>query len=118
MSKRAFVAGALLIAAAIAQAEETPLKDPMRPFVAAAPGAAAEAAGPRFALTAVLIAPTRRVAVVNGKPYVLGEAVDGAEIVAIAPESVRLREGSVELVISLGRPGNGQASRVEGETVP
>ena len=45
----------------------------MRPFRRRSPAAAAAAArAPRFVLTAVLIAPSRRVAVVNGKPYAAG----------------------------------------------
>jgi hypothetical protein len=93
--KPARIAASLLLTAATVMAEEPPLRDPMRPFTSGAvTGAAAAAAVPRFVLTAVLIAPTRRVAIVNGKPYGLGDAVDGAEIVAIELGSVRLREGA------------------------
>jgi hypothetical protein len=111
---------ALLAVAGAVCAEETPVRDPMRPFgnVAAAAGAAVAASAPRFALTVVLIAPTRRVAIVNGKPYAQGETVDGAEIVAIEQDAVRLREHGAELVISLGRPSNGRPPIVQGETVP
>jgi hypothetical protein len=106
--------------AAVARAEDTPpARDPMRPFGAvAAAGVASAASAPRFALTAVLIAPTRRVAIVNGKPYALGASVDGAQIVAIEHEAVRLRENGTELVIHLGRPSNGQPQSVQGETLP
>lgn len=118
MSRPAAIAGALLLAGAIAAAEEPPLRDPMRPFASGTgAGVAAAAAAPRFVLTAVLIAPTRRVAIVNGKPYVQGEAVDGAEIVAIELDSVRLREGAAERVVSLGLRPSGRQS-VQGDTVP
>lgn len=88
---------------AVAAADEPPVRDPMRPFGAAVPGITAPAR-PRFELTAVLISPARRVAIVNGKPYGQGALVDGAEIVAIESASVRLRENGVEREVSLGRP--------------
>lgn len=119
MFKDAVILAAALLGAVSANADEPPLRDPMRPFGAdAAPGAAAAAvAGPRFALTAVLVAPTRRVAIVNGKPYFEGETIDGAEIVAIELDSVRVREGGADRVITLRRPEAGRQS-VQGETVP
>ena len=49
----------------------------------------------------VLIAPSRRVAILNGKPHIAGAVVDGAEIVAIEPGTVILSENGTELVISL-----------------
>ena len=119
MSRPAVIAVVLLVAA-VARAEEIPpVRDPMRPFGSvAAAGAAVAASTPRFALTAVLIAPTRRVAILNGKPRVHGDVVDGAEIVAIERDAVRLREQGAELVIHLGRPSNGRPQSVQGETVP
>ena len=124
MFKAAAVLGALVVVAVavarVAGAEDAPVRDPMRPFgsAAATAGSAPAASAPRFALTAVLIAPTRRVAIVNGKPYQQGESVDGAEIVAIEQGAVRMRERGTELVVSLGRPGNGRPQSVQGETVP
>jgi hypothetical protein len=118
VSNATAILGALLAVAGAVHADEAPVRDPMRPFGGGAATGAAVAAKPRFALTAVLIAPTRRVAIVNGKPYVQGETVDGAEIVAIEQDAVRLREHGTQLLISLGRPGNGQPQSVQGETVP
>jgi hypothetical protein len=123
VSKAAGIVVALLAAAslaAVARAEDTPpARDPMRPFGAvAAAGAAVAASAPRFALTAVLIAPTRRIAIVNGKPYTQGATIDGAELVAIEHEVVRLRENGTELVIHLGRPSNGRPQSAQGETLP
>lgn len=118
MSKAALVLAAAVLAAWSATAEEPPLRDPMRPFGSdTVPGTEATPAAPRFALTAVLVSPTRRVAVVNGKPYLEGDAVDGAEIVAIELDSVRVRERGAERVISLRRPGAGRQT-VQGETGP
>ena len=102
-----------------ARAEEKPVRDPMRPFGAiSVNGAAPTVNGPRFALTSVLIASTRRVAIVNGKPLQLGDVVDGAEIVAIEPGTVRLRENGTELVLSLSRRASVREPIVQGETVP
>jgi hypothetical protein len=107
-----------LILAAAAFAAEPPVRDPTQPFDrTAAAGASARAAAPRFMLTAVLISPTRRVAIVNGKAHMIGEAVNGAELVAIEHDSVRLREKGAEVVVSLGRPGSGRPS-VQGDAVP
>ncbi len=118
MFRPALVLAAAVLGAWSSTAEEPALRDPMRPFGGAAvPGTAPAPAAPRFTLTAVLVSPTRRVAVVNGKPYFEGDAVDGAEIVAIELDSVRVREGGAERVVSMRRPGIGRQS-VQGETLP
>jgi hypothetical protein len=119
VSKAAAIACMLILVIGAAGADETPARDPMRPFGRAAATAAAAAVNkPRFELTAVLIAPTRRVAIVNGKPYREGEVVDGAQIAAIEPAAVRLREHDAEFLVSLGRPEKGPPAIVQGETVP
>ena len=81
----------------------------------AGPGGVGVAA-PRFALTAVLISPTRRVAIVNGRPYERGESVSGAEIVRIDPDAVHLREHGNEFVVPLGHAAAAKPS--QGDTVP
>ncbi len=109
---------ALLALAGLARADEPPVRDPMRPFgsvTAAASAAAAVAGAPRFALTGVLIAPSRRVAILNGKPYTAGAIVDGAEIVSIEPGVVRLRERGTDLVIALALRAKPQ---LVGEPIP
>jgi hypothetical protein len=91
----------------------------MQPFSRAA-GAVlgAPAPGPRFQLTAVLISAQRRVAIVNGKSYQLGEHVDGAEITRIEAQTVHLRQAGEDLVIHLGRPGQRRAPATQGDSVP
>ena len=69
----------------------------------AADGGPGAAPAPRFRLTAVLISPARRVAIINGKPYQQGAKVGGAEITQIDAQSVRLRDGGEELVVHLGK---------------
>ena len=115
-SRRALIVAGLLAAAAAARAEDVPVRDPMQPYRAVA-GPAGSVAAPRFALTAVLISPTRRVAIVNGKPYECGERVNGAEILRIDPDAVHLREHGSEIVVLLGHAvAVGKSS--QGETVP
>ena len=122
MCRTAVLAAVLALAvgaSGVLGAEEKPVRDPMRPFGAVSVnGAAPTANGPRFAVTGVLIAPTRRVAVINGKPLQLGDVVDGAEIVAIEPGIVRLRENGAELVLSLVRRASVREPIVQGDTVP
>ena len=113
MCKCAALLLASLLAGTLSAAEEAPVRDPMRPFGAASPGVAA-AAKPRFELSAVLISPARRVAIVNGKPYSRGAVVDGAEIVAIDPGVVRLRENGIERELFLRRPASGRPSVTQG----
>jgi hypothetical protein len=120
VSRTVALAAVLLVTVGAARAEEKPERDPMRPFgaVTVNGGAARTVDGPRFAVTSVLIAPTRRIAVVNGKPLQLGDVVDGAEIVAIEPGTVRLRENGTELVLSLSRRASVREPIVQGDTVP
>jgi hypothetical protein len=99
---------ALVLCACVTAASafaEPPVRDPMQPFVAVAgepSGGTSATPAPRFRLTAVLIAPSRRVAIVNGRPYQEGQRVDGAEIVSIEAHDVRLRDGKAELILHLG----------------
>jgi hypothetical protein len=94
----------LAAAALAANGAEPPLRDPMQPFRAVgAEGGPGAAPTPRFRLTAVVISPTRRIAVINGKPYSQGQTVGGAEIVQIDAQSVGLRDGEEELVVHLGK---------------
>ena len=113
------VAILLLIAAGVVNADEPrdagadagkALRDPMQPY-RPLPGGAGGAAGGatyRFNLTGVVISPTRRIAIVNGRSLEVGDEVAGAKIVRIERETVYLQQGSGALLIHLGRPGNGE----------
>jgi hypothetical protein len=116
VSNAALAAAAGLLLALTAVAAEPPLRDPMQPYraVAGAEGPGGVPA-PRFRLTAVLISPERRVAVVNGKAYGEGAHVDGVEITSIDARSIRLRDGDEELIVHLGSP-RPAAPAVEGES--
>ncbi len=119
------VAILLLVAAGAVHADEPrdaaadagkPLRDPMQPY-RAIPGSASGGAASRFNLTGVLISPTRRIAILNGRPLEIGDQVDGAKIVRIERETVYLQQGSGALLIHLGRPGNGERPS-EGASAP
>jgi len=117
-SRWALIVAGVLVAAGAAHAEDALVHDPMQPYrFVAGPG---RGIAPRFALTAVLISPTRRVAIVNGKPYVRGDSVNGAEIVRIDPDAVHLREHGNELVVPLGHAAATAAAAKprQGETTP
>ena len=116
---RALACACLLLLAGAASAAEPAMHDPTQPFKAAPGGeAGAPVSGPqpRFKLTAVLVSPTRRVAIVNGKPMQEGERVAGAEIVKIDGHSVQLREGNHDFVLELGNAG-ASAPHAEGDSV-
>lgn len=102
MFSKTTLAALLVLAAVVSvRAEDPPLRDPMQPYQPAASGGPEGSAPPRYELSAVLISATRRVAVVNGRPYQRGDVVDGAEITSIEPKLVHLQEGSEELVVHL-----------------
>lgn len=126
MSKSLVLASLVLLAATAYAAEpaekdapvqrNTPaLKDPTQPYRPNADGSPVGAPQPRFRLTGLLISPTRRIAIMNGKPLQEGQHVAGAQIVKIDAHSVQLRDGDRDLVIQLGnaRPN---AAAAEGDT--
>ena len=115
-SRCALIAAGIFAFVGAARAEDVPVRDPMQPY-RLVPGPAGTVAAPRFALTAVLISPTRRVAIVNGKPYERGESVNGAEIVRIDADAVHLREHGNELVVPLGHAVAADKPS-QGETTP
>jgi hypothetical protein len=108
-------AGAALASAAVLADDRPPPRDPTQPYGRSAAVVAGVPNGPRFTLTAVLVSAERRVAVVNGKPYLQGDRVDGAEIVQIDANAVRLRDGSGDIVVPLGRNAAARPPRVQGE---
>lgn len=78
------------------------LSDPTRPpqrFVE--PAASGDALSKGLQLGAILIAPQRRVAVINGRPLSAGDRINGAKVVAIEPGQVRLQRGGRGFVLKL-----------------
>jgi hypothetical protein len=115
---RAALFAALLASSAVAAEDELPVRDPMRPFGRDGAGGVAAAPAPRFTLTGVVISPSRRVAILNGRPYKQGDSVDGAEILAVETHAVRLKDGGNELVIPLRSAAKSRQPVTQGETVP
>jgi len=79
------------------------LKDPTRPSGHRNnhQGASGTKAAPRWTLSSTLIAPTRRLATINGKTVGVGQDIAGARVVAIEPSRVALRDGDKEIVLEL-----------------
>ncbi len=78
------------------------LPDPTRPpqrFVELAKRV--PAVSDHWRLGSILIAPQRRVAVINGQSMSLGEQLNGAQLVSIEPGRVCLRRGTKEIVLEL-----------------
>lgn len=96
------LSGLLVVLMPAGRGSAASLPDPTRPpqrFISpAAPGSAVPKS---WQLGSILIAPQRRVAVINGRPVSVGDRVNGAKVVAIESNQVRLQRGSREFVVNL-----------------
>lgn len=103
MAQRVIALALLLAASSATQAAlAQPLADPTRPATAApAESTPAEAATPPSRLQSVLISPSRRVAVIDGRAVKIGERVGDATLVAIAPSEVTLQRGEERQTLKL-----------------
>ena len=90
-----------LTVASVPAEERDALRDPMRPYSRARSDATGAQVAPSFHVTGILISPSRRVAVVNGKLSHEGDRVDGAEILSIDARSVRVHTGKGEATVHL-----------------
>lgn len=80
------------------------LADPTRPAAAFRPGAGTggtAAGSAKWTLTSTLIAPDRRVAVINGKVVRVGQKIDDAELVAVESGCVLLRRAGRRIELKL-----------------
>lgn len=75
--------------AMVASVHAAPFADPTQPPSVTEPGAAVRDDGPR--LESVLIAPDRRIAVINGQQVVVGTKAAGGEVVKISEGEVVMR---------------------------
>jgi hypothetical protein len=116
-SGRAVVAMLALGVAAATSAQEPRLQDPMRPHVVAGAGSAGPAQSDRLSLTAVLVSDSRRIAVINGRIYHVGDRVNGEEILAIEPGVVRIRRGAASVLVKV-RDSRGVTASNDGEQGP
>jgi hypothetical protein len=109
---------ALSLIAVAALAQETGLRDPMRPFEPVqSPAVEVRTAASPYSLTAVFVSSTRRIAVINGQPCHEGDEVDGAIVTRIDERSVALERAGRETVLRLPvqaagvRTHSGESSR-------
>lgn len=88
--------------AAVAQNDAGLVRDPTAPFVAAGPGDTGAAQRQQaLRLTAVLVSSQRRIAVINGEFFRIGDEVSGHLITAIEPGKVYLKSDQRELVMQV-----------------
>jgi MSHA biogenesis protein MshK len=97
----------LLLAASMAMAAcaaaAAPFADPTRPPGASDPGAPSAKGGEVAALRleSVLIAPDRRIAVINGQAVRVGQRIGDARVLRITETEVALREGASTQILKL-----------------
>jgi len=90
----------IMFATAVLPAGAAPFADPTRPpVVDDAPGGSGGIAGPR--VESILIAPDRRLAVVNGEQVTLGSKVAGGAVVRITETEVVVRGADGEQTLRL-----------------
>ncbi len=77
------------VVAMVTSVQAAPFADPTRPPSASEPGAAVRDDGPR--LESVLIAPDRRIAVINGQQVVVGTKAAGGVVEKISEGEVVIR---------------------------
>lgn len=82
------------LGAPLAQADA--LRDPTRPYSARS---VVKAQDLSFEVSAIFASKQRRVAVVNGRTVTEGEQIDGAIVVAILNDSLRLKLGDREISV-------------------
>lgn len=86
-------------------ADAETLADPTRPPASTAGDVTGAARQPsKWHLTATIIGPRRRVAVINGKAVRAGERIDHAVLLAIEPGSALLRDGERRIHLKLDTP--------------
>jgi hypothetical protein len=79
-----------------------PLRDPTRPLAAASAKTIQDGQQPlKWRLTATIIGPERRVAVINDRALQIGQNIDGAVLVAVEAGSALLVHGGREMQLKL-----------------
>jgi MSHA biogenesis protein MshK len=83
------------------QAQELRVQDPTRPTVPARAEGGDPTADSSLRLTGVLVSDTRRIAVINGRFYRVGDRVNGEEIIRIDPGSIRIMRGGEQVRVTV-----------------
>lgn len=91
----------LTVPAVSMQAQELRVQDPTRPTVIARSADGEPAADTGLRLTGVLVSETRRIAVINGRFYRVGDRVNGEEITRIDPGSIRIMRGGEQVQVTV-----------------
>ncbi len=92
--------GSVLVAA-IVQGEDRPIRDPMRPYSPPVTAGTDGSVSRDVSLTAVLISSERRIAVIDGAFYRVGDEVAGARIARIEARSIHLARGNEIQIVPL-----------------
>ncbi|GMR07389.1 MAG: hypothetical protein BMS9Abin26_0392 [Gammaproteobacteria bacterium] len=92
----------ILYMVATASSVHAQLRDPMQPpeFQYSA-GDVAQSKYSGYELTSIIIAPGRRVAVINGQSLSKGDSLGNVTVVDIRPAEVLLKRGEEDIVLSL-----------------
>lgn len=93
------IALALLSLACMQSTQAAPFADPTQPPMQRGPGDAGTATGQR--IESILIAPDRRVAVINGQQVTIGSRVGSGVVVRITETEVVLRRDDGEQTLKL-----------------
>ena len=89
-----------LLLGVVTTANAEPDRDPTRPYSQesiASPGSRSTA----FNVSAILVSETRRVAIVNGRRVIEGDSINGAVVVEINKDALRLNLNGKELTMRL-----------------
>jgi len=110
--KLATTAMCCTVLAGAAQAQD--LGDPMQPSMYAPAGAAGSGLSGDQGLQAIILSQGRRLAVINGKVYKVGEQVGEARLLSISAGEVTLRDAGKTRVLKLVPESVGKISNDEG----
>jgi len=91
----------LTVWALAVQAQELRVQDPTRPTVITRTEGGVPQAVTSLRLTGVLVSDTRRIAVINGRFYRVGDRVNGEEIIRIDPGSIRIMRGGEQVQVTV-----------------
>lgn len=83
------------------QSQELRVQDPTRPTAISRTEGGTPQAATSLRLTGVLVSESRRIAVINGRFYRVGDRVNGEEITRIDPGSIRIMRGGKQVLVTV-----------------
>ncbi len=90
----------LLAMAPEAVLSDEALRDPTRPY---SPVKGIRASSPDFVVSAIIISPQRRVAILNGRRVAVGGSIGGATVIAIEKDHLILQTGGKRIRAELNQ---------------